>query len=73
MLMNIKKLREDAQLTQSQLAERMDTLQSTVSNWESELALPRTRQLPLLANILECSIDDLFIRNSLESNLASDT
>lgn len=60
MVMRIKKLREKAGLQQKQLAESMGVLTSAVSNWESEVALPRARQLPLLAQVLDCSIDDLF-------------
>ena len=47
-------------LTQQQVADSMGVLQSAVSNWESEVALPRARQLPLLARVLGCSIDELF-------------
>ena len=60
MIMRIKKLREKAGLQQKQLAESMGVLTSAVSNWESEVALPRARQLPLLAHVLDCSIDELF-------------
>ena len=61
MTMNIKKLREAAGLTQNQLAERMGVMQTAVSNWENEVALPKARQLPLLAHVLDCSISDLFV------------
>lgn len=60
MVMCIKARREAAGLTQLELAEAMSVLQSAVSNWETENALPRSRQLPALARILGCSINDLF-------------
>lgn len=60
MVMRIRKCREKAGLQQKQLAESMGVLTSAVSNWESEVALPRARQLPLLAYVLGCSIDELF-------------
>lgn len=60
MVMRIKECRERAGLQQKQVAESMSVLTSAVSNWESEVALPRARQLPLLAQVLGCSIDDLF-------------
>lgn len=63
MLMRIKELRESAHLTQSQLAARMGVMQNSVSQWESETALPRTRQLPELARIFSCRIDELFLQN----------
>ena len=60
MVMRIKELREKAGLQQKQVAESMSVLTSAVSNWESEVALPRARQLPMLAQVLGCSIDELF-------------
>ena len=63
MVMRIKELRRSANLTQTQLADEMGVAQNCVSGWETEVALPRTRQLPDLARVLGCSIDDLFIRD----------
>ena len=60
-VMNIKELREAAGLSQQQLAAAMGVLQSAVSNWETEIALPRARQLPALAAALGCTINDLFV------------
>lgn len=64
MIMRIRELRELAGMTQQQVADSMGVLQSAVSNWESEVALPRARQLPLLARVLGCSIDELFAQES---------
>ncbi len=61
MVMRIKELREAAELQQRQVAESMGVLQTAVSNWETEVALPRARQLPRLARVLGCSIGDLFL------------
>ena len=60
MVMRIKELREAAHMTQAQLAAGMGVMQNSISQWETEVALPRTRQLPTLAHILKCKIDDLF-------------
>lgn len=62
MIMRIQELRERAGLTQVQLAARVGVSQGTVSCWESENVLPRTRDLPLLANVLGCSIDELYLQ-----------
>lgn len=59
--MRIKELRKQANKTQMQLAAEMGVAQSCVSGWETEVALPRTRQLPELARVLGCSIDELFV------------
>ena len=63
MIMRIRELRELAGMTQQQVADSMGVLQSAVSNWESEVALPRARQLPLLARVLGCTIDELFAQD----------
>lgn len=61
MVMRIKELREAANLQQKQAAAHMGVFQSAVSNWESETELPKVRELPRLARVLGCSIDDLFV------------
>lgn len=65
--MRIKELREGQNLTQKALADKIEQLQSTVANWETELALPRARQLPDLARALNCSISDLFVDETDEA------
>ncbi|MBD5118538.1 MAG: helix-turn-helix transcriptional regulator [Clostridiales bacterium] len=59
--MRIRELREAANLQQKQVAAHMGVLQTAVSNWETEVALPKARELPRLAKVLGCSIDDLFV------------
>lgn len=61
-IMQIKTLRESAGLSQPQLAAAMGVAQSAVSNWETETYLPRVRQLPLLAGVLGCEYNDLFVQ-----------
>lgn len=48
-------------MRQSCLAERMGVTQSVISEWEKEVYLPKTRQLPALAETLGCTINDLFV------------
>lgn len=60
MVMRIKAIREGKNMTQQELASQMAVVQTTVSQWETEVALPRARDLPRLALVLMCSIDDLF-------------
>ena len=61
-VMRIKELREAAGMTQGELAKAMNNLQSAVANWESEVALPRSRDLPQLARALGVEIGELFER-----------
>lgn len=63
MFMRIRDLRIAKNISQCELAADCGVSQSIVSQWEIEVALPRTRQLPDLARVLGCSIDDLFIRD----------
>ena len=61
MIMQIQKLREMAGLTQVQVALRMGVSQNTVSQWENEVALPKSRDLPQLARVLQCEIGEPFV------------
>ena len=61
MLMRIRVLRIKTNLTQAEVAARAGVDCSTVNKWESEAALPKTRQLPMLARIFNCKIDELFV------------
>lgn len=66
MIMQIQRQREAANLTQTQLAIRVGVSQGTVSQWESEVSLPKSRDLPLLARVLGCRIDDLYTHDDEE-------
>lgn len=65
MIMRIRELREAACLTQVQLATEMGVKQNSVATWEKEIALPKARDLPLLAHILGVSIDELYNPDAL--------
>ena len=54
---NLKMLREKANLTQESLAKLINVDRSTIAKCE---ASPRSDKLPTLANVLNCTIDDLF-------------
>lgn len=57
----IKEMRERAGLTQAQLAQRLGfESQSLISMWETGERTPRSEKLPELAQILGCTIGDLF-------------
>lgn len=60
MIMRLKELRQGMGLTQAELAAQVGVNQNTLSIWESEHALPRTRDLPRLAQVLGCAIGELF-------------
>ena len=53
-------MRRRAGLTAVQLAERMHCTKTTVYFWETGRTWPSAALLPELAEILGCSIDELF-------------
>lgn len=60
--MEIKRLREAAGLRQYELAERMGVKQASVSAWESGQAMPSAANLLKLADVLDCTVDELLGR-----------
>ena len=52
-------LRKEKQLTQLQLAERMNISDKTVSKWERGLGCPDISLLPDLSKILEVNLEEL--------------
>lgn len=57
--MTIKSLRKEKGLTQQALAEMVNVDKSTVSCWERGVCFPQKRTLLKLAEIFQCTIDDL--------------
>lgn len=68
MIMRIKELRVAAGVTQGALAIGMSVNQNTISQWEHEISLPRTRQLPDLARLLGVNINELFAETDTEAS-----
>lgn len=62
--MQIRKFRELAKLTMSELAGKMGVSVATVSRWESGVDFPAAYRLPALAEALDCTIDELYGRDS---------
>lgn len=58
----IRTLRLGRQMTQAQLASVLGVQYQTVSKWETETSVPDTAMLPLIADALDVTIDELFGR-----------
>ena len=58
--MGLRTLRKEKGLTQVQLAQMVHVDQTAISQWERCIAQPRLRNCLQLAQILECSIEDIF-------------
>lgn len=57
---HIKRLRNEAKMTQSQLANRLGIPKSTVNSWEQGYSHPRFLQIKPLCRILDIEIEELF-------------
>lgn len=68
--MRIKELREAAGISQAELVRAMGVDQAAVFRWENGQTMPRAAKLPQLADLLGCSIDDLFGREPPERTSA---
>jgi len=60
---NIKQLRQQKNLTQEQIAEKLGVSYQAVSKWENNANTPDIALLPKIANLLGTSIDALFSAN----------
>lgn len=60
----IKAYRTRKGLSQEQLARLMGTTQAAVAMWETGARMPRTDKLPKLAEVLGCSVADLFANSA---------
>ncbi len=58
--LSVKELRIKAELTQAQLAKKMNVDQSCVSLWESRKTRPAKKLHKKLARVLGCTINELF-------------
>ena len=57
---NILRYRKNKGLSQEELANKLGITFQAVSKWENAKAAPDITFLPMMADIFECSIDDLF-------------
>lgn len=55
----IKKYRQEAQLSQEELAGRVFVSRQTISNWENDKSYPDVNSLVLLSEIFQISLDKL--------------
>ena len=60
-VMTIQAMRKAADLSESDMAQKMGVTRKTICERDSKLYLPKTRQLPELADALERSIDEPFV------------
>lgn len=66
MKLRIKEYREELQLTQSELAEKINNVQRNVSNWENGVSEPDCQTILMLAELFDISLDELFGREKTD-------
>ena len=66
---NIKKFREQKNISQSELAEKLNVTRQAVSNWETGKTQPDIDTLHKIADMLEISIDELIYGNKRTCNI----
>lgn len=67
---NLQILRKLTNMTQEELAEKMNVSRQTISKWELEVMLPEVEKLTELCETFHCSIDQLLTGNFDYSNKA---
>lgn len=61
----IKKLRENNNLSQEELSEKIYVSRQTISNWENDRSYPDINSLKLLSNIFDVSLDE-FLKEDID-------
>lgn len=56
---NFKKLRQEAKLSQKEVAEKLGIYQSNVSDWENDISRPEYERLIQLTKLYDCSVAEL--------------
>ena len=62
--LHIRELREAAGITQEALAMDLGVSRVAVVQWESGKKTPQAKNLPKMADLLNCTIDQLFGRDT---------
>lgn len=66
----IRKLRENTNLTQKEVAKFLGVTHTAVGKWESGKGMPRASMLPMIAYLYHCTVDDLYDKNATKSCIA---
>lgn len=64
---NLKKIRQDNDLTQEELAKKINTSRSNIANYENDKNMPSIDILEKLSEILNCSIDYLLGKSDIKN------
>lgn len=56
---HLKRIRKERQLSQEQVAQRLNISRQAISRWENDLAMPDIDNLVVLSKLYEVSIEEL--------------
>ena len=65
---NIKRLRKDLNMSQEQLAEKLNVSRQSVSKWESDISYPEMDKMLQLCKLFNVNIDELLNQDIVEVN-----
>ena len=64
---NLKKIRQDNDLTQEDLAKKINTSRSNIANYENDKNMPSIDILEKLSKVFNCSIDYLLGKSDIRN------
>lgn len=64
----LKKLRQDKNLTQEELAKKINSSRSNIANYENDKNMPSVEVLDKLSEIFHCSTDFLLGKSEIKNN-----
>lgn len=64
----LKKLRQDKNLTQEELAKKINSSRSNIANYENDKNMPSVEVLDKLSEIFHCSTDFLLGKSKIKDN-----
>ena len=70
---NLKKIRKDNNLSQEELAEKLNVTRQSVSKWESGVAYPEMDKVIQICKMFNLNIDDLLNKDIKEVNEAKES
>lgn len=68
----LKKIRQDNNLTQEELAKKIDTSRSNIANYENNKNMPSIEILDKLSKLFNCSLDYLMGKSDVRNPQHSD-
>lgn len=68
-MLDLKKIREAAGMTQEQLAEKVGVIRQTISNIECGLSMPSIQTAKAIAEVLEFNWAEFFEEDKAESGV----